>query len=232
MFSSSTVMLQQGSLNVSTLIVSSYSLNKILQAICLSYRKLPTSTGVMSSAPAVYLGESSSYLDSTISTTENYMPSSNRLNASDATKSSTSAVLQSTSVPSLSEPIVTTVDTSTTLPHVAGKPLKIVGNENKSSGGNPADRMKINIKTQSLINKSLFLTTTASTTGIVPINKVNASKYSTAPTVSMSQKAYSNTSTKPTSSINKTENSTLPASTGRPSHKRSSSFHKSMLFSS
>ena len=201
----------------------------MLQAVCLSYRKSPTS---MPSAPAVYPSESSSYLNSAVPTTENYIPSSNTLIAIDATKSSTSAVLLSRSVPSLSEPIVTTVETSAVLPHVAGKPLKSVGNENKPSGGNTADRMKTNIKNQSPIDKSFkVLTRPAPTTAIVAITKANASKYSTTPTMSTSQKAYNNTSTKPTSSTNKTESPSLPASTGRPSHRRSSSFHRSMLFS-
>ena len=215
----------------------------MLQAICLSYRKSPISSDIMSSAPPTYHDRSSSYLNNVASAAENRMLSSSTLakdTTNGITKSKISTVLVSGSLPSLSEPTVTMVDTSAAAPRVAGKPLKSVGNENKPSGGNVADSVKTNLKNQTPINKKI-LTSTASTTPIVPATKplyTDTWKYPTTPTMSRSQTAYNNTSAKSTSSV---KSSTLPAGTSRSStnsshcHRRSSSFHKSsyidMLFS-
>ena len=209
------MIMQPNSLGVPTLMVAVFTKQSLTNNLS-DYRKSSTSTGVMSAAPATYHDKSSNYLNSVIPTAENHMVSSSTLakeTTNGTTDSKTSTVLGSGSVLSLSEPTVATVDTPAAVPHVAGKPLKSVGNENKSSGGNAADRVKINIKNQPPIDKNLkFLTSTASTTAVAPIIK----------------------STKPTSSASKPETSAVLASTGRPStvssHKRSSSFHRSMLF--
>ena len=205
----------------------------------MSYRQTLTSTDIMSSATVT------TYSDSHISyigDAENHMLSTaSKISPFGIEHSSISAVT-SDSLPALSKPTMTTVDspaTVTSMPRIVGKQAATNGaniSDTKLSGSIAADNLKSDIL-QAPINRKAFkcvtgtttTTTTTTITGIVPVTSksysgtshTNSWKYPLTSSMSRSETARNSTSTKSTSSV---ENS-LPASSSRPSHRRSSSFH-------
>ena len=197
----------------------------------MSYRQVPTSTDIISSSYSDNMSTSHVSSLGDVFTTENHKLSSNPPPSKVPSGTTTLSTVIPDSLPSLSEPTMTTVDapaTATNVPRIGGKQPATTGTTNisdaKLSGRIANDNLKSDIL-QDPINRKTFKCVT-STTGIVPVtgksySGTNSLKYHLPSPMSRSETAHNSTSTKSTLSIG----SSLPTSSSRPAYRRSSSFH-------